>query len=86
MALSQIGLPPRVLSASGGVLTMNARLQEREEVLPPGQHGGLLFRSLINSKLLQDAIGNVVGGRLPAQTMPVRSYSDYRPQIAHIMR
>ncbi len=84
--LSQIGLPAAVLSASGRVLAMNARLQEREEVLPPGQHGGLLFKSLNNSKLLQDAIGNVVGGRLAAQTMPVRSYSDERPQIAHIMR
>ncbi|MET3410013.1 MULTISPECIES: helix-turn-helix transcriptional regulator [unclassified Methylobacterium] len=84
--LSQIGLPAAVLSASGRVLTMNARLQEREEVLPPGQHGGQLFKSLINSKLLQDAIGNVVGGRRPAQTMPVRSYSDHRPQIAHVMR
>ncbi|KAA0114930.1 helix-turn-helix transcriptional regulator [Methylobacterium sp. P1-11] len=86
MTLNQIGLPAAVLSASGRVLTMNARLQEREEILPPGQHGGLLFKSLINSKLLQDAIGNVVGGRHAAQTMPVRSYSDRRPQIAHIMR
>ncbi len=86
MTLDQIGLPAAVLSASGRVLTMNARLQEREEVLPPGQHGGLLFKSLINSKLLQDAIDNVVGGRCAAQTMPVRSYSDHRPQIAHIMR
>ena len=86
VTLNQIGLPAAVLSASGRVLAMNARLQEREEVLPPGQHGGLLFKSLINSKLLQDAIGNVVGGRLAAQTMPVRSYSDHRPQIAHIMR
>ncbi|WP_298964733.1 helix-turn-helix transcriptional regulator [uncultured Methylobacterium sp.] len=86
MTLNQIGLPAAVLSASGRVLTMNARLQEREEVLPPGQHGGQLFRSPINSNLLQDAIGNVVGGRHAAQTMPVRSYSDHRPQIAHIMR
>ena len=65
---------------------MNARLQEREEVLPPGQHGGLLFKSLINSKLLQDAIGNVVGGRHAAQSIPVRGYSDRRPQIARVMR
>jgi DNA-binding CsgD family transcriptional regulator len=86
MTLSQIGLPAAVLSASGRVLAMNARLQEREEVLTPGQHGGLLFKSLTNSKLLQDAIGNVVGGRLAAQAMPVRSYCDHRPQIAHIMR
>lgn len=86
MTLNQIGLPAAVLSASGRVLAMNARLQEREEVLPPGQHGGQLFKSLINSKLLQDAIGNVVGGRHATQTMPVRSYSDHRPQIAHIMR
>ena len=86
MTLNQIGLPAAVLSASGRVLTMNARLQEREEVLPPGQHGGLLFKSLINSKLLQDAIGNVVGGRHAAQSMPVRGYSDRRPQIARVMR
>ncbi len=86
MTLNQIGLPAAVLSASGRVLTMNARMQEREEVLPPGQHGGLLFKSLINSKLLQDAIGNVVGGRHATQSMPVRGYSDHRPQIAHVMR
>ena len=86
MTLNQIGLPAAVLSASGRVLTMNAHLQQREEVLPPGQHGGLLFKNLINSKLLQDAISNVVGGRHAAQTMPVRSYSDHRPQIAHVMR
>ncbi|KQQ45617.1 hypothetical protein ASF58_18735 [Methylobacterium sp. Leaf125] len=85
-ALSRIGLPAAVLSASGRVLTMNARLQERDEVLPSGQHGGLLFKSLANSKLLQDAIANVVAGRRTAQTMPVRSYADHRAHIAHILR
>ncbi len=36
MALSHIGLPAAVLSASGRVLTMNARLQERERFCPRG--------------------------------------------------
>ncbi|MGU3362114.1 helix-turn-helix transcriptional regulator [Methylobacterium sp. M6A4_1b] len=85
-ALDRIGLPAAILSASGRVLTMNARLQEREEVLTSGQHGGHVFKSLINSKLLQDAIANVVGGRRAMQTMPVRSYSENRAHIAHILR
>ena len=86
MMLNQIGLPAAVLSASGRVLTINARLQERAEVLPPGQHGGFLFKSVINGKLLQNAIDRVINGQHTAQTMPVRSYADDRPQIAHVMR
>jgi DNA-binding CsgD family transcriptional regulator len=85
-ALDRIGLPAAILSASGRVLTLNARLQDCAEVLPASQHGGHLFRSLVNSKSLQDAIANVVGGRRAAQTMPVRSYSDRRGHIAHILR
>lgn len=85
-ALNRIGLPAAILSASGRALTMNARLQERDEVLPSGHNGGVVFKSLTNGKLLQDAIGNVVQGRSLAQTMPVRTYAGHRTHIAHILR
>lgn len=85
-ALDRIGLPAAILSASGRVLTMNTRLQERDEVLPTGQHGGLVFKSLANSKLLQDAIGRVVQGHSAVQTMPVRNYGGNRAHVAHILR
>jgi DNA-binding NarL/FixJ family response regulator len=84
-ALGQIGLAAAVLTAAGRVLTMNSQLQERDEILPASQNG-IMFKSLVNSKLLQDAIGNVVSGRSVAQTMPVRTYGDQRALIAHILR
>ena len=85
-ALNHIGLPAAVLTGTGRVLTMNSHLSERDEILPPGQQGGIMFRSLSNVKLLQDAISAVVNGRSAAQTMPVRTFSDHRALIAHILR
>lgn len=85
-ALNRIGLPAAVLTASGRVLTMNSHLQERDEILPCGTQSGHMFKNLVNVKLLQDAIGNVIGGRSAAQTMPVRTFTDHRALIAHVLR
>ena len=65
---------------------MNSHLQERDEILPCGTQSGHMFKNLVNVKLLQDAIGNVIGGRSAAQTMPVRTFTDHRALIAHVLR
>jgi DNA-binding CsgD family transcriptional regulator len=85
-ALDRIGLPAAVLTASGRILAMNGRLEERGESIMSGQHGGLTFKSLINSRILQEAVGKIVNGQSVAQAIPLRDQYNKRTFIGHVLR
>jgi DNA-binding CsgD family transcriptional regulator len=74
------------LTASGRILAMNGRLEERDESIMSGQHGGLTIKSLINSRILQDAVGKIVNGQSVAQAIPLRDHYNKRTFIGHVLR
>ena len=85
-ALNQIGLSAAVLTASGQILAANALLQERAGARPLAQDDCAALKTLINSKLLQDAINTITNGNCFVQSIPVRMNPCDRALIAHVFR